>query len=289
MPGRGRRAGEMPAAGADEQAGAGAGDAGPAAQDPEPRRAPAPAPDELVVAHVGLSLPTRVLGLCWYVLAWLLLPPGLVANTVLALCCGLWVGSEICRFRRFYAQEHICRHIMGSLSVSAFYVSRARSDNLRQLQQLAKDVVACTTQTPARCVLESLVVMTALWMASILPGLLWEVGLDMAMSRALASLSGTDWLAQTARLTDDAELLKLIDQLSDLDKALAAERSANPAAMELAEHKWKAKWGTDPSSPWSDVLAAASGVSVLQDSGEALLHGAASFVGLKTLATTTSI
>jgi len=279
VPGRGRRAGEMPAAGADEQAGAGAGDAGPAAQDPEPRRAPAPAPDELVVAHVGLSLPTRVLGLCWYVLAWLLLPPGLVANTVLALCCGLWVGSEICRFRRFYAQEHICRHIMGSLSVSAFYVSRARSDNLRQLQQLAKDVVACTTQTPARCVLESLVVMTALWMASILPGLLWEVGLDMAMSRALASLSGTDWLAQTARLTDDAELLKLIDQLSDLDKALAAERSANPAAMELAEHKWKAKWGTDPSSPWSDVLAAASGLSVLQDSGEALLHGAASFVG----------
>ena len=266
----------MPVAGG-EPAEAGAGPAGLGAPDGQLQQAHAL--DELVIAPVRLSLPTRVLGLCWYILAWLLLPPGLVANSILALCCGCWVGSELCRLRRFAAQEWICRHIMSSLSVSAFFASNARSDHLRQLQQLAKDVVVCTTQTPARCVLESLVVMTALWLASILPGMMWEVGIDMAISRALASLAGTDWLAQTARLTDDAELLKLIDQLSDLDKALAAERQKNPTATMLADNKWKEKLGTDPSSTWSDIIAAASGTSVLEDAGESLLHAAASFIG----------
>ena len=92
--------------------------------------------------------------------------------------------------------------------MSAFYVSRARSDNLRQLQQLAKDVVAITTQTALRCVSESLVVMSALWMASILPGHLLEVLIDVLVSVTLATMSGSDWLVETAKMTEDAELVR---------------------------------------------------------------------------------
>ena len=153
-------------------------------------------PDEVVLAPVQLPLPTKILGVCLYALAWMFLPTGLAANAVIALCCGLWVGSEICRMRRFAYQEWLCRDVMSRLSVSAFYVSRARSDNVKQLLQLAKDVVAVTTQTATRCALESMVVMSALWMASILPGLLWEIVVDVLISAVLASLPGSDWLAQ---------------------------------------------------------------------------------------------
>jgi len=233
-------------------------------------------PAEVVLAPVQLPLPTKILGVCLYALAWMLLPSGLAANAVIALCCGLWVGSEICRMRRFAYQEWLCRDVMSRLSVSAFYVSRARSDNMKQLLQLAKDVVAATTQTATRCVLESLVVMSALWMASILPGLLWEIVIDVLISAILASLSGSEWLAQTANMTDDAELVKLVDQLVTLDKALASEKNSNPAGFMLAEERWRAKGGADVLSPWTYIFAAVAEHNLAKDD---LLFGCASLVG----------
>ena len=240
-------------------------------------KSPAASDHELLLAPVRLSLPTKVLGLCWYCLAWMVLPPGPIANAVLALCCGLWVGSELCRLRRFAAQEWICRDLVSRLSTSALFVSRVRIDNLVQLQKITKDVVASTTQTPSRCVLESAVVMAALWLASILPGILWEIGLDAAVGTLLATFAGTEWLAQTAKLTDDAELLRLVDQLVKLDK-LVNEQQKNPTAVMLAEERWRAKWGNSfSSSLWSNFLALTSGGAILSDAGEEMLFGVACF------------
>ena len=229
--------------------------------------------DDLVLAPVRLSLPSKILGWCFFFLAWVLLPTGPVAHGFLALSCGCWVGSELCRMRRFAAQEWMCKDIMSRLSVSAFYVSRARTDNLHELKLLAEEVVAVTTQTPSRFLLESLVITSALWLASILPGILWEIGIDIAIGSMLASLSGSDWLERTARLTDDAELRRLISQLAKLDKALTAER-----ANKLTDLEWRERGFADD-SPWSDVLAAARGVYVVKESGEALLLATLSFAG----------
>ena len=46
---------------------------------------------DVVLAPIRLALPTKILGVCLYALAWMLLPTGLAANSVIALCCGLRV------------------------------------------------------------------------------------------------------------------------------------------------------------------------------------------------------
>ena len=81
------------------------GSAGSDSALPQASRSLGPAQGDVVLAPIRLPLPTKILGVCLWALAWMLLPKGLAANSVIALSCGLWVGSELCRMRRFAYQE----------------------------------------------------------------------------------------------------------------------------------------------------------------------------------------
>ena len=121
---------------------------------------PAGKKDTIELAPVRLSLPSKVMGVSWFVLFYLFLESDRASACVIGTIIVAWAIWEV-HWRRLWARQR---------DEAAALFEKLRQAQLeggggdqvevvRQMQQVAFQVATSTTQTPLRCFVESLVVL----------------------------------------------------------------------------------------------------------------------------------
>jgi len=118
--------------------------------------------EEIEMAPVRLSLPSKVMGACWFVLFYLFLADGPMSYSVIGMTVVAWGGWEF-HWRRIWARQHdeatVLFDKLREVQANRGAGAGAQLEAVRSLQQLAWQVASSTTQTPVRCFVESLIVL----------------------------------------------------------------------------------------------------------------------------------
>lgn len=120
----------------------------------------------IVLAPLRLSVPSKAIGVCWFLLAYLFLSQGMLANCLLVSCVGTWCGWEVYWRRIWRKQEEEATKLVEQLAATCQADQEGQTvdqEALRRLHLLSWEICKSTTQTPMRCVVESLVVMCCLY------------------------------------------------------------------------------------------------------------------------------